>query len=146
MSADGAHLGVTPERALKTILGGEPSPAQDEQMDVAAFERWILDAPAADDNDIHSYDDAARAFAKIVLEHLRAHPDDAQLTTDGKFAEVDGEFQQTEPGIWDRVRAAHPEIAELGLTGFQVGWAVNAARHIVGQPPNPNPAIITIGE
>ena len=26
MSTDGAHLGVSAERALKTILGGEPAP------------------------------------------------------------------------------------------------------------------------
>jgi hypothetical protein len=32
-----------------------------------------------------------------------------------------------------------------GISGFQWGWALNAARYCVELPPAPNPAIIDVG-
>lgn len=37
------------------------------------------------------------------------------------------------------------KIDDLGLSGFQFGWALNAVRQMLGQRPGPNPAIVTIG-
>jgi hypothetical protein len=36
------------------------------------------------------------------------------------------------------------KLGALGITGFQWGWAVNAARFAESLPPEPNPAIITV--
>jgi hypothetical protein len=44
-----------------------------------------------------------------------------------------------ESGVYER------EIAGLGITGFQWGWGVNAARRLVELPPQPNPAIVDVG-
>lgn len=49
MSSDGAEFGVTAERALGTILGGEPTPTDDECMDPIAFEEYIRSAPDTPD-------------------------------------------------------------------------------------------------
>ncbi len=37
------------------------------------------------------------------------------------------------------------DTKDLGLSGFQYGWAVNAVRQMLGIPPGPNPAIVTLG-
>lgn len=138
--SDGAHLGIGAERALRSVLGGEPSPTEDERMDQAAFEQYLLSAPEQPE----SYDDAARLAAKWMLEHLRAFPDDAALSVEGKYAFADdtGESMvEIEPSLYDKVKATHPRISELELTGFMVGWAANAARSCLSLPPQRNPAL-----
>lgn len=37
------------------------------------------------------------------------------------------------------------DLPDLGLSGFQYGWALNAVRQMLGKKPGPNPAIVTIG-
>jgi len=132
MSADGAHLGVSAERALKTILGGEPEPTKDEQMDADTFRQWLLSADRAD-----TYEESARLCARYLLEYLTAHPEDMQLPLNATLLSE---------GVWDRAAVAMPDLEELGheLTGFQAGWAFNAARRCLELPPAPNPALLEV--
>jgi len=156
MSADGAHLGVSAERALKTILGGEPEPTEDEQMDADTFRQWIKTADRADD-----YGECARLCARYLLEYLTAHPDDMQLPLDATYdwnrlraekgdsftanAQILAKYRLSD-GVWDRAAVAMPDLEELGheLTGFQAGWAFNAARRCLELPPAPNPALLEV--
>jgi hypothetical protein len=126
MSVDGAHMGVSADRALETILGGKPSPSADEQMDAETFRKWILSADNAD-----SYGEAARLGAKYVLEFLTDHP------------EYDRAHNTHE--IFDATVEAHPEFKPVldEFTGFMVGWSVNAARRCLELPPLKNPAVIS---
>ncbi len=138
---DGAHLGVGAERALKTILAGDPPPTRDEQMDVDAFRAWIEAAPDSP----ASYDDAARYAAKRILAFYQANPEAVNVPTNGQYEERDGEWVKTGPDLYDLISEADPSFRDLGLTGFQYGWAVNAARRCWELPPVPNPAIVTVG-
>jgi hypothetical protein len=153
--SDGAHLGVSAERALKTILGGEPEPTEDEQMDADTFRQWLVSADRAD-----TYEECARLCARYLLEYLTAHPEDMQLPLDATYdferahrelgdtpltTEALDQFRLSD-GVWDRATVAIPELEALGhdLTGFQAGWAFNAARRCLELPPAPNPALITV--
>jgi len=155
MSADGAHIGVDAERALRTILGGEPSPGEDEQMDAETFRAWIKTADRQD-----SYGETARLAARYLLEYLTAHPEDMRLPLEdtydwdraraelGRSPESIEEmlrYRSTE-GVWDRAAAEYPQLKQLDLTGFMAGWAFNAARRCLELPPAANPALLTIGE
>jgi len=124
MLADGAHLNISAERALGTILGGEPSPSEDERMSDEEFANWIR----SEDKDI-DYGESARRLARLYLMALE-------------------EGCEAEPprDMWDVVRDRWPELAEecAGMTGFQHGWALNAARKVLAMPPVPNPALLEI--
>lgn len=130
MSADGAQLGVTAGRALKTILGGEPSPRPDERMDAERFCQWIrsalntLDCQTGEDG----YSEACRILAKLLLTY--SLEDRTALGRD----------------CYRDLKAHFPDSAETiaGITGFMWGWSVNAAPRCSGMPPVPNPAVITI--
>lgn len=150
---DGAHLGVSADRALDTILGGNPSPSEDEQMDAETFRTWIKTADRED-----SYGEVARLCARYLLEYLETHPEDSQLplepTHDWERMRADlGDVfpsreqmakYQTAEGLFDKAEVAHPHLKEMGLTGFMAGWAFNAARRCLEMPPAPNPALLTI--
>jgi hypothetical protein len=153
MSADGAHLGVSAARALDTILGGKPSPSADEQMDAETFRIWIKTADRED-----SYGEAARLCARYLLEYLTAHPEDSTLPLDptynwdraraelGRSPDSIEEMNRyrTGEGLWDRAAAVTPQLRQMDLTGFMVGWAFNAARRCLELPPAANPAILTV--
>lgn len=154
MSSDGAHLGVDAERALKTILSGEPSPGEDERMDAETFRTWIKTCPA----DVTGYGETARLAAHYLLEYLTAHPDDMRLPLDdshdfdrakkelGHWPSSIEELQRyrTTEGLWDRAVAEYPALHALDLTGFMAGWAFNAARRCLELPPAANGALLTI--
>jgi hypothetical protein len=126
--SDGAHEGILPEDALHTILG-RSAPPPEQRLSSPQMQRWIDAATERED----SYNDAPRRAARLVLEHLDAHPDDAALDLSGLYNRI----AQTGEGAPLRL---------LGLSGFQWGWAVNAARYVRGLPPVPNPAILEIRE
>lgn len=50
-----------------------------------------------------------------------------------------------DPSLLDKDTDYHPILDNLGLSGFMVGWAVNAVRVVLGRPQGPNPAVITLG-
>lgn len=148
--SDGTQQGIGAERALETILGGKPTPEKDDHNSPAF---WLARLRAKDDN-INGYEAHAEVMAKYILLAYESHPAlrDAPNTT--KYQEP---IDWSNPIILERDlsdrlkdevytdpqhsfrRALHE------ATGFSWGWAFNIARYALGLPPQPNPAIITIG-
>lgn len=151
MGGDGAHEGITPERALKTILGGEPPPEDDEKRKRVEYE-WRVKVATSD---IKTYDDACLYTAKLILEYWAVSEERETIPAETVY-DTPPDFWETfdgtqvppvkELGLYERMKQDGIDLASLGLSGFQWGWAVNAARFIKGLPPEPNPAIVTIGE
>jgi hypothetical protein len=127
--SDGAHEGILPTRAMHTIVGGDPAPAPDEGLSAEQMRAWIESAPDAPE----SYDDCARRAAHLILLHWKQYPEHAQADP---YA------------LYDHIKASSPDIKQkikaLELTGFQWGYAVNAARRVNELPPQRNPALIEI--
>lgn len=148
--SDGADLNIPAEAALRAVLGGgEPERLSDDE-----FEQRIRTAVGTD-----GYDAASNYAARLVLEFLLAHPEhrDTPIEAEGEW-QVNGrpltrdelrsrlpegaEYVCVRPGLYDVMKAAGVPIADCDLTGFQWGWAANAARHVLGLEPQPNPAIV----
>jgi hypothetical protein len=156
MSADGAHQGISADRAIETIIGGKPEPGEDEQMSLPEFAAYVEAAPDSPGE----YGDCARLVAKLVLRYLLSHPADALAPMENEYdprAWKDPEVMKngsglanyvTRWGLYERIKIADPEthakIQKLGITGFQWGWGVNAARRLCELPPQANPAILTV--
>lgn len=128
MLADGAHLNVSAERAIDTILGGKESPGEDEQMSKEEFAEWIRAAPMNFDDEFE-YGEASRRLAKLYLTVLE----------DGCDAEEGHD-------VWFIIKERWPERAEAtgDMSGFMHGWAFNAARNILALPPRQNPALLEL--
>jgi hypothetical protein len=152
--SDGASLGIGPERALKTILGGEPEPTVDERQDDESSELKIRRAPLSEPD---SYEACGLACARIVLEYLEHNPSDIGVPIESLYDrerwKADGMPSELKPyllasGLYDRIKEHDPErgqqLVDLGLTGFLWGWGFNAARKVMNQPTEPNPAILEI--
>ena len=153
MSSDGAHLGVKADRAMQTIVGGDPEPAEEERMTAAQMAEWIRGAvPESAAGPGWDYGECARYAAKLVLDWLFADPTRAtgpvesvwRTGPDGKTDWSNPVIEQ--PGWYERMKADRVPIDDLGLSGFQWGWAANAARRCLELPPVPNPAIVTIDD
>ncbi len=144
--SDGAQQGITPERALGTILGGEPAPSEDEGMSREAMETRIMAAPYPPE----TYDDAALGMARFILTTLRAHPDIAthpvEMELDMKNSTPDN-IIVTCKGWSGLLKEVDPEgyaRACSGISGFQWGYAVNAARYVLDLHEVANPALVTV--
>lgn len=150
---DGAHLNVGAANAMKTILGGdEPEPMTDEE-----FEAMIREAPLSPG--MWDYGAYANATARIVLEAYERWPQlqemadtHVYLSDSNGFADWNvngiGSAVVLNRTLYDVIKQIYPEHYEaifIELSGFQWGWAVNAARKILDLGPLPNPAIVTIG-
>jgi len=156
MSSDGAHAGISADRALETIVGGKPPPGEDERTDAASLRRRIL-AAAQRGGEPTGYGDCADMVAGMILMFYGAHPEARAWPVDGEYHwEVDGkavsaftpeaQLVRDGPDLSTEVnKFTDGKLNGLGITGFQWGWAVNAARFAADLPPEPNPAIITIG-
>lgn len=127
MSDDGANLNIKCDAAMKAVLGGD----EPETLSDAEFASMIRGATVQQSG---GYEGCANRAARLVLEHLEAHPDAIALSGDDLYAAVKGEATRED---LDHV------LSEL--TGFMWGWAVNAARHVLKRSSLPNPAILTIG-
>lgn len=144
MSDDGADLGVKAEDGMRAAIGGEQPK---EQMDPVAFERYIMEQEGPSD-----YSGTAAYAAKLILLHLRAHPEDTQIPVERPYDTirddtghvVDVKRVEGVRNLTD-VMFEDPKFKELDLTGFMWGWAVNAARRCCELEAVPNPAIITVG-
>ena len=115
------------------------------------FAERIRNAPPSWDGNSpgDTYDRTADYAARLILEWLLADPSRALGPTENVY-ENQGERDKPwtgvvlEVGWYDRMKDDGVPLEQLGLTGFQWGWAVNAARGILGLLFVPNPAIITI--
>ncbi len=150
MSSDGAHLGLGAESAMKAIVGGEE--AAERPMTAGEMKDWILAAQSEDEIE-WDYNEAARFTAKCILKWLLADPHRSQSPAENEYEKdqggklvfnARGGLNLITPGWHERMKAEGIEVA-TGITGFQWGWAVNAARRCLELDPLPNPAIITIG-
>lgn len=160
MSVDGAAQGIPADQALNVILGGQPEQEQvhatDDEVRARVQAAWAR-------NDPQSYDDCADTAAGLLLAFYEARPEAAEWPAENRY-----EWQQAD-GSWSTIypqdlpadkapisRTVGPnlygeadawsegKLGGLGLTGFMWGWAVNTAKHLVGQPPVPNPAIVIV--
>lgn len=154
-------MGVGADRALDTILGGKPSPDESEQQTPEQVRERIT-AVLARGGSPQGYGDCADMVAGMVLAFYEKRPEARDWPTEpkGEFVGPDGapfntnvhpwpegyEFRQSGPDLYKEVKAfSDGKLGDLGITGLQWGWAVNAARYASSLNPQPNPAIVTVG-
>lgn len=147
--SDGTQQGIEAERALKTIVGGEPAPKEDEEK---SPEFWFKRLTEKDD-DIDGYDAHAEVMAKYIIQAYQKYP---------ALTGIPNSSVYLEPIDWDKpvilinnlsdfLKIVYPDEthpfrkALSEATGFTWGWAFNIARYALGLPPQPNPAMLTIG-
>lgn len=168
MSSDGAALGIDAERALRTILGGEPAPSEDEVQDRetvraridAAFVRFREGAAPG------GYGDCCDMLAGAVLNFFEARPEALEWPSENTYQwrapggewvdhvrdlpqDSDFDFGSVEsravgPDLYGSIKGVYPNVEDLGITGFQWGWATNCARWLLDAQPQPNPAIVVL--
>jgi hypothetical protein len=147
--SDGAHLGVSAGRAIETIIGGADPPTEDEQMSVGEFHAWLLQP----DLEPLDYEECARRAAREILLYFLADPRRANAPGETEYdwdADPDHGSHGMKPeyvkalSVYEEMKEAGYDLGDLGLTGFQWGWALNAARRCVELGPLPNPAILTV--
>jgi hypothetical protein len=159
MMSDGANLGVSASVALGKILGGKNIPEDEiktkEQVrdritaqfaDPASIypgREWLKESEGGD-----SYGRAADYLAGAVLAYFTERPEARGWPTDRTYETVDGKYVPVGPDLYGEVKAFAGEAGRRvfeDCTGFMWGWGVNTARWVCDLPPNPNPAIMTIG-
>ena len=150
---DGANIGVKADRALKSILGGEPQPSAEERATPEQVRARLMAAPRIGEAEPSGYGACADMVARAVLEFIEAHPEhrSAPASTSYDMPEA-GTFEErwsrrtlVAESLYDIMKREGVDLASLGITGFQWGWAYNCAHYCLGLPPQPNPAILTIG-
>lgn len=128
--SDGANLGISATRALKTILGGEPSPTKEEGK---SKEQLIADLMAIDDDYKKAstdYDSTTMWLAKqMYLERLAGKDGDSSAMYDFVKEKFKDKWKE-----WN-----------VDFTGFMVGFANNLSRYLTDKPEQSNPALMTIG-
>ncbi len=153
---DGSHLGVDADRALKTILGGEPAPSPDEMATpievrsrvCRAYLDRIKPEGGVPSTEWPGYGDAADIAAGAVYIFMLCNPEAMEWPTDRKYEGEGYDRHPVGPDLYGEVKAFCPEAALNvieNLSGFQWGWAVNTARYCFGLDERGNPAIISIG-
>lgn len=142
---DGAHEGLTAEDGATRAIAGDA--AKSGTKTPAEMEAYLLTATVAD-----SYDSAARCLGKFILLALRARPELHNVPTETVYdwkKNFDGTHMPPvlQRGLSDLLKDVDPEgykAAVDGVTGFQWGWAVNAARYVLQLPPVKNPALMEL--
>jgi hypothetical protein len=161
MSEDGATQGVSAGDALNVILRGQ---SEDDQVhdgpDVFAAKirsavgpPWNYGEPIEGEIG-EGYTACANYLARQILEWLegdlaRGLGPVEDVIEWGTLPNGDTDWRKhtvIEKG-WSTLmkEAGYFPDGMYGCTGFQWGWACNAARTILDIPPVPNPAIVTIG-
>ncbi len=150
---DGAHLHVGAEEAMKAVIGGgEPT-----QMTDAEFESMIRTATIIPEGDAgFDYDTCSLACARLVLDAYEKYPILQTVPTEARYLKLaNGEsdwenFYAIDTTLYDVMRKLYDDDSDeykhvfIGLSGFMWGWAVNAARTVLGLGPVPNPALIEL--
>lgn len=155
MGSDGAQLGINAEAAMGKIVGGKDIPDDAiVSMQEQADRIMAVDITAQP----RDYGHCADIVAKCIVLWLREDPSRAsgppetvyERDPEGNLVFNDeGGLNVVMDGWYDRMKQGGSDygkhIEALGISGFQWGWAVNAARAIVELPAVPNPAIIEVG-
>lgn len=149
--SDGAHAGIRPRDAMVRAIGGDEAPPEDLKTP-GAMEAYLL-AEDVEYTEENGYNESARRTARFILTMLRAHPELQAMPVETKYDFTwDEKVEEhtasvVQPG-WDELfKAADPEgydRATDGISGFQWGWACNAARYVLGLGPAKNPALVTV--
>lgn len=149
--SDGTQCGMGAERALKTILGG----AEDSEEGKQKSPEYWLERLENKSDDIDGYDKHAEVMAKYIVQAYKQYPilksmpnSTVYLDNDPKMLEDMVEIVPDLSSCLKKVYSneSHPFRKALSeATGFSWGWAFNIARYALGLPPQPNPAIMTIG-
>lgn len=142
---DGAHEGVPAGDGMRLAISGGKAPAQG--MTSADMEAYLLQ----EEPDAEGYSESAKRTARFILTTLRAHPElqTAPVESVWDWSKFDGGDMPPllEPGLDTLLEQTDREgykAAVGGITGFQWGWAVNAARHALGLRRVANPAIVEV--
>lgn len=147
--SDGSQQGIGAERALGTILGGKPAPEKEEEK---TPEFWLKRLTEKDDN-IDGYQAHAEVIAKYIIQAYKDYP---------QLSGIPNRTVYLKPINWNKPVVLIDDLSDFlkkiypdekhpfrqalsGATGFSWGWAFNIARYAIGLPPQPNPAIMTIG-
>lgn len=129
MSNDGSNV-CDAERALATILGGEPAPTTEPTREEVRAR--VMAAPYPLTTKPTTYGEAADTIARAYL------------------ALVDeGHVDLLDPGAdwWRAITLRWDGFDEWlgGATGYMVGFAGNVVRWLHERPREPNPAIVPLG-
>ena len=131
MSDDGADMGVLPNRALETIIGGKEQPTKKERLSPEQIREKLMSQPDKYEDIVgiegEGYENSTLWLAKQFLLLLEAG--------------VNGD----EDVLYQEMKKKNGE-KDYDFTGFMVGYANNMARYCLGKPSQPNPAIVTINE
>lgn len=156
---------------METILGDEPAPTEAECETIEAMRARILATPY---EAAQSYDGAAEACARIIIEALEQYPVLTSVPTETIYLRHDDEravlvnsrgdvvedfgagvlMVPISTSLYDVLKILHPEgtpqcAVFMELTGFMWGWAMNAARRCARVPgvelgQVPNPAMLEV--
>lgn len=156
---DGAHLNVDVESAMGKIVGGEEVRyvLTDEE-----FEQNVRFVSAEPGGGVSGYERTGWLLARGILETYETFPmlqtwpsEPVYLRDDrGNMVWSDGRGVRLSVGLSETIKTLHAGghlktagylDAYEGCTGFQWGWAVNAARKVLGLGAVPNPAILEVG-
>lgn len=145
--SDGANVGVGPERALDTILGGADQPKEEDSK---SPEWWLNYLVNEKDDNIDGYNEHAEVMAKYIILAYQAEPNLTKVPISAIYSKA---YDKTFiPDIGEVLKQhiytspSHPfRLALSEATGFSFGWAVNIARFAMKLNQVPNPALITIG-
>ena len=144
-------MGVGAHAALKQILGGEPIKEEDIVTKTLPEEMYTYLMTSHEPDVIYSmpreqgYTEMSRYAGKRILQLFEAHPEIARLPNSGRANYENGERKVIVKSVFDAIDEIEPEFLHgLDLTGFMVGWGLNAAKIAFGKPPGSNAALLTI--
>jgi hypothetical protein len=169
--SDGASLNIPADAALGAILGDEdPEQLSDEEFEASVREadtdrliylsiKWQEEREAPDYYEkilertkesgmSESYGLTGDVLARGILEMYEKYPETQELPEEHLYT---GDYKvHLNTTIVDVFKQVYDEdspyrkYAFSGCSGFQWGWAVNAARHILKLGSLPNPALFTV--
>ena len=134
MSTDGANMGVLPNRALKTILGGAKQPEAKERLTPEKMREKIM-------VQLDNYDDI------VGVDGVGVDGDAYENTTLWLAKQflllLDEGFIGNTGMLYEEMKKRNGP-KNYDFTGFMVGYANNVARYCAGKSSQPNPAILEI--
>lgn len=156
--SDGSNLGITSGRALKTILGGDEQPDDDEKQTKAETLARIMSRPdpsiedtawnVAEGEDGYSFatDCIAKAFLLIEEKYPGTLNTPTYYPDDYDYELLRGAARSPESAVWDKAVEEWPAFRAWagGATGFMVSFAFNTARWLNDKPVLQNSAIISV--
>lgn len=146
---DGANEGLTPSTALKIILRDEPA-APGDRLELDQMRERVLACPLPDDAEAKD-PWGGKALDEMTDEQAdEAYSRVCYMITRGLLAIHEGDegplTHFDDDNLWAAFRSHYlPWVEANGVTGFQVGYALNLFRTLVGEPAQRNPALIDLG-